>query len=308
MPFLKPLLSVFLLSLTLLHPLAQNIVKIQVTNAKKTNEPIVGATVQIIGRKYFMLSNEEGFFELNQAIIHKKDSLQITCIGFQSSTVAISDMLHNPHVYLRESVTELAEVKVHGSETFNITIGNVDKKGGNSLNLSFGDKVALFIPNLGIEHGYISKFRYFAKAIFGLDNHFTEPFLIQLYSVDSVNGNPHKPLLKEALLLRASKSNKWNEFDLSQYGIQIPSNGVFVSISLLAQEEYNYQERYITTYSVLEQRRVPIKKVISPRVSFSKNVYKNLHNWIWRHKSSKWSEFPASWGTFMLGLEVQVYE
>jgi hypothetical protein len=37
-------------------------------------------------------------------------------------------MLNNPHVYLRESVTELEEVKVHGSETFNITIGNVDKK------------------------------------------------------------------------------------------------------------------------------------------------------------------------------------
>ncbi|MGX7686041.1 carboxypeptidase-like regulatory domain-containing protein [Flectobacillus roseus] len=308
MPLLKPLLLVFLLSLTFHPSLAQNIVKIQVNNAQKTNEPIVGATVQIIGRKYFTLSNEEGFFELDQAIIHKKDSLQITCIGFQSRTIAIADMLHNPHVYLRELVTELEEVKVHGSETFNIIIGNVDKKGGNSLNLSFGDKVALFIPNLGIEHGYISKFRYFAKAVFGLEDHFTEPFLIQLYSVDSIHGKPHKPLLKEALLLRASKSNKWNEFDLSQYGIQIPSNGIFVSIGLLTQEEYNYQERYISTYSVLEKRRVSIKKVISPKVSFSKNVYKNLHNWIWRHNSSKWSEFPSSLGTFMLGLEVQVYE
>jgi hypothetical protein len=80
-----------------------------------------------------------------------------------------------------------------------------------------------------------------------LEDHFFEPFLIQLYSVDSVYGKPYKPLLKEALLLRASKSNKWNEFDLSQYVIQVPSNGIFVSISLLTQEEYNYQERYIPT-------------------------------------------------------------
>ncbi|PAC29184.1 hypothetical protein BWI92_16255 [Flectobacillus sp. BAB-3569] len=72
MPFLKPLLLVFLLFLTYHNSLAQNIVKIQVNNAQKTNEPIVGATVQIIGKKYFMLSNEEGFLSLIKLLFIKK--------------------------------------------------------------------------------------------------------------------------------------------------------------------------------------------------------------------------------------------
>jgi hypothetical protein len=38
----------------------------------KPNEPIVGATVQIIGRKYYMLSNEEGFLSLIKLLFIKK--------------------------------------------------------------------------------------------------------------------------------------------------------------------------------------------------------------------------------------------
>ena len=308
MPFAKLLLSVFLLLLLLQPSFAQNTVKIQVINANNHHEPVVGATIQTIGRRYFMLSNENGFFELDRTIVNKNDSLKITCIGFQAITISVSDVLNHPQIQMKETTTELGEVKVYARESFKTVIGNVDSKGGNTMNLSFGDKVALFIPNLGIQHGYVTKFRYFAKPNFGLEDHYTEPFLIQLYSVDSVHGNPDKSLLKEALLLKANKRNKWNEFNLSQYGIQIPSNGIFVSFSLLNQQEYNYQEKYIDTYSVLEQKRVPINRVVSPKISFSKNIYKNLHNWIYREKSHKWSEFPASLGTFMLGLEVQVYE
>ena len=71
------------------------------------------------------------------------------------------------------------------------------------MNLSFGDKVALFIPNLGIEHGYISKFSILCSR-FWFEDHFTEP-CSSIILGRFRSSNPHKPLLKEALLLRASK-------------------------------------------------------------------------------------------------------
>lgn len=63
------------------------------------------------------------------------------------------------------------------------------------------------------------------------------PFKVTLYSIDSISKLPSKRLLNKSIIIQKEKKNNL-EIDISEYDIDFPISGIFVSIETLSAEFY----------------------------------------------------------------------
>ncbi|MDR6563437.1 carboxypeptidase-like regulatory domain-containing protein [Arcicella sp. BE140] len=283
----------------------------RIIESNSNDKGIPNVTISVVKKNYYSITNENGFFKFDCNKCTDSDSIRFSSVGFEQASFSIQSLPKNAMIKLKESNTILSEVKVSSKNNFFIDIGNIDKKSSSSLGsgfMNFGEELALQLPSLNIQEAYITKVRFFFRKIPTEKNGYKEPFKLNLYAVNENNGMPCISLLPEDILIRAEKSNKWFEIDISKYQISYPPNGIFISMKILDEDEYAYKAYLESVYSVVEKKRITKKRYLIPHLCNSVNIYKNLKNWKFSKVSKNWQKIDNSFGTFMMGLKLNVFE
>ncbi len=117
-----------------------------------------------------------------------------------------------------------------------IRLGNFQNRprGFHSVYMPQG-RIALYIENTLKRKSTIQNVRYFV----GKKGDFTKPFKIMLYSVDVNNGKPFEELIPDTIIVSAKYGNKWVSFDLSEFNLEFPENGLFASMEWIPDDDFN---------------------------------------------------------------------
>lgn len=114
---------------------------------------------------------------------------------------------------------------------------------GHSVNFSWGDRVATYIP--GEKDGTITTLRFAVKTLGGVKGLNFLPFKANLYQYDTKTKLPGKPLLKEDILVTNPNGDYWAEIDISKLNIATPPEGIFVAFVIPEWEEGIYKTQFI---------------------------------------------------------------
>jgi hypothetical protein len=165
--------------------------------------------------------------------LSKKDSLEVTCIGYEKLTKAWYPG-HFDTIFLRPLVIELSEVKllsIDKSKFNQETLGFAGKKSNTLFGGSTGLEFAVFIENKDrCSDCLISKLNYQIKKS-GWDS----AVAIRLHLFESASdGSPGRELLdSNYFVILAGVINGIVSYDVSDFKIKLPLNGIFIGLEWL---------------------------------------------------------------------------
>jgi predicted nuclease of restriction endonuclease-like RecB superfamily len=83
----------------------------------ETHEPLSFVNIGIKGTRYGTASNTSGSFVINVPEEYKNSTLQFSCIGYETKSLSVQEVLRQKKVQLRPSVVSLDEVTVMPDST-----------------------------------------------------------------------------------------------------------------------------------------------------------------------------------------------
>lgn len=67
------------------------------------------------------------------------------------------------------------------------------------------------------------------------------PFKVNIFTIDTVNGLPHKKLLPDGIIVKRTNERKWINVDIKKYNIHMPKEGIFVVFETLPTSYYKVE-------------------------------------------------------------------
>ena len=80
--------------------------------AKESGSPLVGATVVSLNSNFRAISDSSGFVSIPESIFHKGERIEITMIGFKSSSLNTKDLVSRQSIELEKDPLMLEQVIV----------------------------------------------------------------------------------------------------------------------------------------------------------------------------------------------------
>jgi hypothetical protein len=175
------------------------------------------------------ITNDKGKFEFNN--IEVDDSVKITNIAYQPRIIAISDIISNGEIILKDSVKLLREVIVRNFNQFknNIVLGYFKFSKNGEFKLEPGSQLAIFIDNPLKREGWIKNVKFSIKHFGKCKN----GFRLRILQADSISLIPSLDILDESIVMKSSGLSKNNTVDLSSYKLIMPKEGVYVLLEWL---------------------------------------------------------------------------
>lgn len=173
-------------------------------------------------------SEEDGSFSINTNENSKR--LIFSAIGYEKKTVRISEA---KTVLLQPTDIQLDEVVI--SKSIGSKLLEIGKT-GNTILQAFDNGPRIDVKFFPYQPSY-SKTRYLKKVTIYTDSRIDAATIrIHFYSVDQ-NGFPGAELLSKNLIFKVRKGTAVNVFDLSDYNLNMPKNGIFVGFEKLMIEK-----------------------------------------------------------------------
>ena len=200
-----------------------------------TKQPIPYVNLESFKYKTGTQSNQDGMFIFDLPQGKLSDTIKVSCVGYQDKYVADISPVTEMLLELKPVTITLEEVVIKRGKSVLKELGVLNSTGRsfNPFNEQLrrpGVQNAVLMKSDG-NHGYIKSVHFFIGR-----NKYDAPFRVRLY--DNENNLPGKELLGKALEFAASRKNAWNEFDISEYKIEIPEKGFYVAIEWLANDKY----------------------------------------------------------------------
>ena len=212
--------------------------------SKGTNLPIENATVKIIKNDntiFYTITNSFGKFSFKNSNSNEIYSIEISHLGYKKEIYKTIDS----KFYLTEKKNELPEVVVSVKKKkllFELPIS--DRILTHTRNSSWNHKMAVYIPQESKNKSKtIKKLRYAISDFEGVTGLKYQPFLANIYSVDTITKLPDKELIGKGIVVRKKDEKKWVEVDVSKYNFIIPTEGIFIVMELL--DEATYYSRIV---------------------------------------------------------------
>jgi hypothetical protein len=208
--------------------MAQKNIELRVVN-KNTNEPVPFAhAIFEVGRG--TIFNENGQLTLVFSDEQETQELTISCIGYKSESIMLN-LNNNEHIIRLEPIAiQLPEFVVQAdNSTWRTTqLGTTRRRPRGGYNYMAGCEIALLIeiPN---RKNYLKNIQFYITD----KNNPQEKFRAIIYSVNKETGLPGKPVLEKNIILNAQRGNEWVSYDVSQYAITIPEEGLFIAMQWL---------------------------------------------------------------------------
>lgn len=204
-----------------------------------TGKPIAYANIWVENENIGATSEDDGTFSINTN--EKTKKLIFLALGFEKKIIKASQA---NEVKLKPEATAIEEVVISRKrETKQIEIG----KTKNTTYQAFdnGPRIDVkYFPYLA----YYKKTKYIKQVSIFTDSHIENAsFKIHFYNVDS-NGFPGEEILNKDFIVSVKKGMKKTAFNISEFNLQLPKNGVFVGFEKLVIEK-NKMETTITDYN-----------------------------------------------------------
>lgn len=209
-----------------------------------SGEPIPFVNIWVENEEIGTTSDFDGSFTINSKDTNK--NLIFSALGFHKRAIKGSNA---KEVYLKAKVIELDEVVLlNKKETKEIEIG----KTPNAILQTFdnGPKIeAKFFP---YKDSY-KKTPFIKKVSIHTDNKIDKATIkIHFYSVNA-DGSPGEELVTKDFLIAVNKGILKNKFDVSDFNLVMPTNGVFVAYEKLIIDSNKYERQIIDPYTKREK-------------------------------------------------------
>lgn len=247
--------------------------------------PISYATIKSESNATYF-SDSLGRFKIN--LLKENEVFTFSCVGFKMQSITVKKGTSNIIISLIKYNFQLNEVLVNDkkSKTKTVTVGNPKISIANELP-NPGSQYVIYVPYDKERIGVLKSVSYFMRRPPGGD--VTAPFRVRIYALDTINNKPGEDLLKENLIVNATRNWSWFEVDLEKYNITIPKNGFFVAMEILMRDSYAVGEtKRLGSYS---------NNIGYPGIGivFTK---KGINSWMFSYnenaKSGRWREDHAA--------------
>lgn len=193
----------------------------------------IAYTTIFINERYALLADESGKFTLPKLL--ENDTLVFSAMGYKK--LALPYKRVKSIVVLENSSFSLSEIKIYPKKTLWLgytgqeeTIHNTNLAASMLL-----EKGILIFNNQNLQ-GFLSSVR--VKV--GFIGKPKLPYRINIYSIGK-NGLPNNNLMNdEIIFIPKSKKLKWYEFDINTQQIEMPKEGICISIEVLNPSTGNY--------------------------------------------------------------------
>lgn len=215
---------------------AQTIISGKLTNEK--NEAIPYASVGSIKQNTGVLSDENGFFNLELASYNETDSIKLFAIGYKERNISILEIKTSGlnELRLREEGKTLDEVNVTAKKLYRKKLGIVkyDKTNcsgfvGIGSNWK-GVEIGIRIPNANKQLLKIVDFHFYV-----IKNTMPDSLIFRLNVYSSSEYYPTKNILKKPIIFKTAVKQGEVSLDLSAYDIKAYDD-FFVSLECLMEK------------------------------------------------------------------------
>ncbi|MDX1445704.1 carboxypeptidase-like regulatory domain-containing protein, partial [Lishizhenia sp.] len=296
-----------LYTLTLLSGISQN----QIIDAK-SKEPVSYAHIKSVNESKGVLSDYQGYFVLDTSF-RNIDSIVISCIGYHSKKILVSQLVELKQIELTPSLQNLTEVIISSTKikTQLKTLGITKKPkkrfsdymgSGNN-----GEEKATWIPNDYSITGYLKNINVFVSDLGYPDAHFR----IHVYACNSLETKPGRELTKSNIITSSTKGNEWITVDVSGEHIQIGEHGCFIGIEWFDSPKSKYfQDTVYSKNSVTwDERKSKYKDTVLSRVRKGNGAVLGSISQKYRiSKNKNWYKVGDQWQNRFPFAEAMMYK
>ena len=187
----------------------------------ETQQALAFVNIGIVNQNSGTVSDLDGFFSLKIHTSQKDETLKFSMIGYESYSKKISSFLSQNSsgdtIYMMPEVVELSEIVLSEKKWRRKTLGNKTKS--KSVSTGFTNNV------LGNEIGVIISVKDTPTVLESFNFHINENqykplvFRVNIYSLK--NGEPHKSLVYENIIVNTSLRNGMMRIDLREYNVWV---------------------------------------------------------------------------------------
>ena len=260
---------------------------------KVTNEPIPYVNISILESTIGTSSDDDGSYALNIKEEDVDKNVHLSSLGYKDTTLTVTSFTKLKTIFLNPLAEALDEVVI--TEKFEEEFLEVKPFEERELYGGFGAGTRPW--NLGLYFPYDSLYNntgYLRKVTIRLNKGLgykrkASKFRLRLFSI-SKDSLPSVDILKESIVITASKKQKEVIADLSQYNIIVPSEGMFVVLEGLA-IPFNEIER---TYTMVDTngKKSKIKKELAYLPSFKAFLSDPDKFLVVHFGNGKWWRYP----------------
>lgn len=201
--------------------------------------PLAYASISIKNFSSGSIGDINGNFELELEDKNFYDTLVFSSMGYGHIVLPVKDFIDRKSktIILKPISYELPPAKVSSKDFKKVIMGNRKNIPNGSLYLdTHGQQAALEIENKENINGKILALNYYLSP----KGNTEAPFRVRLYLKDSVTGGPGKDLLPEILVVKPDVKKGWFAVNVSEYHIEVPSEGFFIAMEGIYPNDYNF--------------------------------------------------------------------
>lgn len=259
------------------------------------------AHIQIKTQKqhYLFMSDEKGSIDIEYYPYTQNDTILVSSVGYKTFMISNDKLTKLKSIYLEKEIYEISEVTVLPKKYKFITLGNLKNSTIRSTQILYDAQKALYIPNNGV-NGKIDKVKIYV-------NDFSEgkwkyrPFRLRLYDGEKIVG---KELInQEIIACLAPKEKNWVEIDLSYFNIDMPKEGLIISVNALSYDYYK-------NHGYVNSKTINRNRINSISIGTTKNSKSNLklESWDYFNQSTGWTQKFCKDEYYLMHVIIKHYE
>ncbi|MEW5676532.1 carboxypeptidase-like regulatory domain-containing protein [Flavobacterium enshiense] len=200
-----------------------------------SGQPVPFASVWIVDDNKGVTADENGTFSFNPE--YKNRSAVVTAIGYEQKTFRV---LESSEIRLRSKNFELKEMIISKwKETKQREIGETE----NSISQAFDNAPHIDLKYFPYTEAY-KKTKFIKKVSLYTDCRIENVRLkLHFYAVDA-DGHPGEELLQQDYIVSVKKGVGKSNFNISELGLKMPINGIFVGFEKLMLERNRTDKKY----------------------------------------------------------------
>lgn len=250
----------------------------------KNGSPIPYANLSFLNSLKGTSSDEEGYFyfEIPENFLDKK--VHISSLGYKDTILVGSTVQLAKKVKMVEDTYELDEVVVAQSLGDSRVMNPISSYGIKSGFSSAATPwvLALYFPNIGAAKKYLETVTVFVRKETKFKREYSK-FRLRIYDVDPKTKKPSRDLIQKSMVLESRADEEFVSIDMSQIGIKIPRDGIYIGLEWLFLPSNWYLNAYdnpITKKQISEDRFAPtFAAVYQKNQNFRTMVY-GLGEWL----------------------------
>ena len=226
---MKAILFFILFSISLSAQITKGVVKDSLTG-----QPIPYANIWVENENVATTSEEDGTFSI---AVNKDKNLIFSALGYETRTLKATQVTQ---VFLNPKAFDLDEVVISNSIG---TKQNVIGLTENTVAQAFDNGPRIDVKFFPYSSEY-KKTPYLKRVTVYTDSRIEDATVkLHFYKVDT-NGYPGDELLQKELIVKVKNGTKINKIDMSDFGLIMPKNGLFVGFEKLMIEK-NKKEKTV---------------------------------------------------------------